>query len=582
MGNYGIFVRKIAVGILAAAVAAGLSGCADTASEKAAEGESPENVTVILDYVANTNHTGMYVALDQGYYKEDGMDVSIVEPTEGATATLIAVGKGDFGISYQEDVTIARTSADPLPVKAVAALIQHNTSGFVTYGDKDIHSPKDFEGKTYAGWGGPGEEAVLKAVMAKDGGDFSKLDMVISDGSGFEALKDKVDVMWFFEGWDNIKCRLNDFPINYMELRQLDKRLDYYTPVIIASEDTLKNKPEMTKKFLEATAKGYRYAIEHPKESAEILHKYAPDYSLEMLTMSQEYLAGKYMEDTKRWGEMKDSVWDNYTDFLVEYGVIEEDIPADQYKDLAADKNLTMDVRSGGTLNLFLNTTEGVMADEKVRQAALAALNCDDILMASYGDADLYKLNAGWCNPDDAQWGTEAGSEYYNQNDVEKAKKLLSESSYNNEKIVLVTTPEYNEMYNATLVVQEQLKAAGFNAEVESYDFSTFMEHRADPKQFSMYITSNSYNMLPIQLSVLDKGWAGLDRPEVTDGIKAIRSASSNEEAKAAWEDLQSFIYEYGAASVIGHFTNITAMNSKVENYQYLRFPIYWNITFAE
>lgn len=224
---------------------------------------------------------------------------------------------------------------------------------------------------------------------------------------------------------------------------------------------------------------------------------------------------------------------------------IAEDIPADQYKDLAA-------------------------------------LNCDDILMASYGDADLYKLNAGWCNPDDAQWGTEAGSEYYNQNDVEKAKKLLSESSYDNEKIVLVTTPEYNEMYNATLVVQEQLKAAGFNAEVESYDFSTFMEHRADPKQFSMYITSNSYNMLPIQLSVLDKGWAGLDRPEVTDGIKAIRSASSNEEAKAAWEDLQSFIYEYGAASVIGHFTNITAMNSKVENYQYLRFPIYWNITFAE
>ena len=142
------------------------------------------------------------MALDQGYYKEAGMDVSIVEPTEGATAALIAVGKGDFGISYQEDVTIARTSDDPLPVKAVAALIQHNTSGFVTYGDKDIHSPKDFEGKTYAGWGGPGEEAVLKAVMAKDGGDFSKLDMVISDGSGFEALKDKVDVMWFFEGWD--------------------------------------------------------------------------------------------------------------------------------------------------------------------------------------------------------------------------------------------------------------------------------------------------------------------------------------------------------------------------------------------
>lgn len=71
----------------------------------------------------------------------------------------------------------------------------------------------------------------------------------------------------------------------------------------------------------------------------------------------------------------------------------------------------------------------------------------------------------------------------------------------------------------------------GINAEVESYDFSTFMEYRADPKQFDMFITSNSYNMLPIQLSVLDSGWAGLDRPEIAEGITAIRSAASEEGA---------------------------------------------------
>ena len=314
------------------------SGASESAAEtsaeqsdaKAGDSDQLEKVTVILDYVANTNHTGMYVALDQGYYKEAGLDVEIVEPTEGATATLVAVGKGDFGISYQEDVTIALTSKDPLPIKTIAALIQHNTSGFVTYADKDIKSPKDFEGKTYAGWGGPGEEAVLKAVMAKDGADFSKLNMVISDGSGFEALKDKVDIEWFFEGWDNVKCKLNNFPINYMELRQLDERLDYYTPVIIANNDTLEQKPEMVKKFLAATEKGYRYAIENPDESAKILQKYAPDYSLEMLTMSQEYLAEKYMEDTDRWGEMKDEVWNNYTDFMVEYGVIDHAIPAEE------------------------------------------------------------------------------------------------------------------------------------------------------------------------------------------------------------------------------------------------------------
>lgn len=332
---------------LAAGSLAGCSGASSTASSEAADNTEAsdaaqsadntasdddtkdlEDVTVILDYVANTNHTGMYVALDQGYYKYAGLNVSIIEPTEGATATLVAVGKGDFGISYQEDVTIALTSADPLPIKAIAAILQHNTSGFATYEGKGINSPKDFEGKTYAGWGGPGEEAVLKAVMTQDGADFSKLNMVISDGSGFEALKDKVDVMWFFEGWDNIKCELADFPIHYMPVRDLDSRLDYYTPVIIANNDTLENKPEMVKKFLAATEKGYEYAIENPDESAEILLKYTPDSSPELLQKSQEYLADKYMEDTDQWGVMKDEVWDNYTDFMVEYGVIDKAIPA--------------------------------------------------------------------------------------------------------------------------------------------------------------------------------------------------------------------------------------------------------------
>ena len=79
-------------------------------SESGSTSEALEDVTVILDYVANTNHTGMSVALDQGYYAEEGLNVTIAEPTEGATATLVAVGKGDFGISYQEDVTIALAS----------------------------------------------------------------------------------------------------------------------------------------------------------------------------------------------------------------------------------------------------------------------------------------------------------------------------------------------------------------------------------------------------------------------------------------------------------------------------------------
>ena len=287
-----------------------------------------KKVTVILDYVPNTNHTGMNVALDKGYYEEEGLDVEIIEPTDGATATLIAQQKGTFGISYQEDVTIALTSADPLPIKAVATLIQHNTSGFVSLADSGIESPADFEGKTYAGWGGPGESAVLEACMTQAGADFSKLNMVISDGTGFEALGKSCDVMWFFEGWDNIIAAMNGCELNYMELRKLDERLDYYTPVVITSDAVLESDPEMVSAFLSATRKGYEDAIADPDAAAEILSSHAESYDVEMLKKSQEYLADKYMEGNERWGEMKDEVWDNYTAFLKEYGVIDKDLAA--------------------------------------------------------------------------------------------------------------------------------------------------------------------------------------------------------------------------------------------------------------
>lgn len=311
-------MKKLFCAVLAAMLLLSAAAFADT------------DLTVILDYVPNTNHTGMYVALDRGYYAEAGLNVEIIEPTEGATNTLVAVGKGDIGVSYQEDVTIARTLDEPLPIRAIATLIQHNTSGFATYAGKNITSVADFAGKTYAGWGGPGEEAVLRALMEAEGLDFSQLNMVISDGSGFSALEGDVDVMWFFEAWDNVTCQLNDFEINYIPCRELDERLDYYTPVLITNEKMIAEQPEALSAFLAATERGYQDAIADPAGCAAILQKYAPDYSLEMLTISQEFLANEYIADAQRWGEMKDEVWDNYTGFMVEYGVIGEEIAASE------------------------------------------------------------------------------------------------------------------------------------------------------------------------------------------------------------------------------------------------------------
>lgn len=261
---------------------------------------------------------------------------------------------------------------------------------------------------------------------------------------------------------------------------------------------------------------------------------------------------------------------------------IAEAIPTERYQELSADPSMELLAKPTGNLSLFLNTTKGIMADQNMRKAILAALNTEDIMLASFGDPSLYMLNAGWANPNDAQWATEAGSEFYNQNDLDKARGYLADAGYNNEEIVLVTTPDYGEMYNATIVVQAQLVAAGINAKVESFDFSTFMEYRANPDQFDLFITSNRYTLLPVQLSVLMKDWAGLDHPKIPESIAAIRSAATPEEAAAQWAELQTFLYDYGAASVLGHYSSVMATSPKTEGLIFFDYPLYWNVRVAE
>lgn len=310
-----------------------LAGCAQ--ENKAPGGGSGENkeltkVTVILDWTPNTNHTGLYVAKDKGYYKEEGLDVEIIQPSEATVGNLIAAGKGDFGVSYQEDLTYARTSDTPLPIKAIAAIIQHNTSGLAAPKDKNIKTVKDFEGKTYGGWGSPSENAVLQAVMQKEGADFSKLKIVnMGEQDFFAATKGDVDFAWIYEGWAGIEAKLKNIPINFIELRKLNSDLDYYTPILIANEDTLKNKPDLVKKFMKATSKGYEFSMEKPEEAADVLLNNAPELDKALVVESQKYLKDKYKEDASRWGEMKASVWNNYTKFLLNNKLINKDMKAE-------------------------------------------------------------------------------------------------------------------------------------------------------------------------------------------------------------------------------------------------------------
>lgn len=313
--------------MIAAAASMLLTACGKEKSEDA----SLKKVTVILDWTANTNHTGLYVAKEKGYYKEAGLDVEIVEPAEGSSLQLVAAGKGDFAISYQEDFTYALTADTKLPLKAIAAIIQHNTSGYSSPKAKGIKTVKDFEGKVYGGYGGPSENAILETVMKEAGADPSKYtSVVVGDEDFFMATKNNIDFELTFEGWTNMEAKLRGEEVNFIPLRELNENLDYYTPIIASSTKVLSEDSDMVTKFMEATTKGYEFAIENPEESAEVLVTAVPGIDKELAVESQKYLAGQYKADATRWGEMKDSVWNNYTKFMLDNKLISKDLPASE------------------------------------------------------------------------------------------------------------------------------------------------------------------------------------------------------------------------------------------------------------
>ena len=286
-----------------------------------------EKITVVLDWTPNTNHTGLYVALEKGYYKELGLDVEIVQPPEDGTLSLVASGKAQFGVSFQEEIAQALSADIPLHVTAVASIVDHNTSGLISMKEKGIISPKDLMGRKYATWDLPIEKAIIQDVVTKDGGDFSQVQMIPSTVTDvLTAIGTDIDAVWVYYGWDGMAAEIKRVPFNYIAFRDIDPVLDYYTPVLVSENDYLKDHPDMVRKFLEATRKGYEAAIVDPRGSADILLKYAPELDNELVYRSQEYLASQYKAEKEHWGTFDPDRWRAFFNWLYENKLISVDL----------------------------------------------------------------------------------------------------------------------------------------------------------------------------------------------------------------------------------------------------------------
>ena len=315
--------------ILSLSLFAVFAGCSNQ-SKNTTEKKDLKRVTIVLDWTPNTNHTGLYVAKAKGYFKKQGLDVKIVQPSDGDASSIVASGKADFGISAQDTLAANYASKKPLPITAVAAILQHNTSGIMSRKGDGIDRPKGLEGKTYATWDSPIEKAMIKNVMEQDGGDYSKLKMIpnnIVDEP--KALKEKqADAIWVFYGWGGVSAQLEKVPVDYFYFKDLNSTFDYYTPVIISNNDFLKKNPDTAKKFMKATSEGYNYAVDHPKSAADILVKEVPETDSKLAQASQKWISKQYKAEESRWGYIDPQRWNSFYNWLDDSKLIKNKIPS--------------------------------------------------------------------------------------------------------------------------------------------------------------------------------------------------------------------------------------------------------------
>lgn len=285
-------------------------------------------VTLMLNWTPNNHHAGIYIALANGWYKEVGIDLKVVEPAAAGADQVVGAGRTDFGISQAEWVIPAR--ANGIPVVSIATILPYNNSSLMALASEGIARPRDLEGKTYGGYGGSLETELINRLVKCDGGDPSKVKYVevgnIDYLAGLE--QNRFDFVWVFEGWDALRARevLHKQISTLKFVDYLQCIPDWYTPVFITSEATIRDRPELVEKFLAATARGYRRAIEDPNEAAADLLKAVPELDAALVKAAARYHAPRYAAKGEPWGIQKPEIWKEFVSFLRDAGLIDKDV----------------------------------------------------------------------------------------------------------------------------------------------------------------------------------------------------------------------------------------------------------------
>jgi peptide/nickel transport system substrate-binding protein len=263
-----------------------------------------------------------------------------------------------------------------------------------------------------------------------------------------------------------------------------------------------------------------------------------------------------------------------------------EQLPGDLYESLKADSSVRTTLSQGATqVFLFANSSAGVLKDNyKLRQALLAALNIEAGQAAAFGPRGLWILS-GSLMPDTTPWYSEAGIKNYNVHDVALAKKLAQEAGYKGEKIRYMTTTSYQYNYDYSTVMAQNLRDAGFNIDLQVYDWATLVSKRADPEQWDLFLTAHGFIPEPALFTFISEAYPGWWKTEQKRSLtKEFSETIDPVKRKEIWEKIQTLVYEEIPVMKSGFHYVYYLYSPKIEGVgdSALIWPKFWGIGFGK
>jgi putative hydroxymethylpyrimidine transport system substrate-binding protein len=304
------------------------SGCGEKSEEPSG---GLEELDLALDFYVNPDHAGIYTALENGYFRDAGLDVKPRVPSDPAAPTKqVAAGRVDLAVSYEPEVMLARDQG--LDVVAVAALVQRPLTSLISLPAAHISEPRDLEGKSVVTAGIPYQRAYLDVILRDAGVDPS--DVKVNDvGLNLlqPVLSGSADAM--FGGFRNVEGVQLELAGKKPNVQPVDRLgiPNYDELVLVARSDRVSEDPEAIRLFIAALERGTIEARRDPQGATDALLEASPELQRKLtLAELRATLPLFFPPQGEAFGYMDPAEWTAFAGFLADEGQLDTRLTADE------------------------------------------------------------------------------------------------------------------------------------------------------------------------------------------------------------------------------------------------------------